>query len=173
VPQTAIDAGVIHHHDVSAAGVGGLLKQLADRGFEERIMEPDSRMESENRIAMARRFATAVDTETLGQPTDYSCPDCHGSLITVSDGKYRCEGGHAWTSDALLRARDLGVDGALWMAVRSLQDKVRLSRRLAEQVAFGLLRERYDALADEAEHALGVLGSHLTEAYVEQGRASD
>ena len=173
MPQNAIDAGVIHHDDVPAAEVGGLLKQLADRELEDRDMEPDSRMDLENRIAMAQRFSTGFDTEKLGFPSGYTCPDCNGSLIAVSDGNYRCEVGHAWTSHALLCARDQEVEGALWIAVRSLQEKARLSRRLAQQVAPGMVRERYDALADEAEHALGVLGSRLTEAHAQQVRASD
>ncbi len=173
MPQNAIDAGVVDHSDVKAAEMGALLTELADRRFEERNMEPDNRMALENRIAMARRFSTAFDTEKLGRPSGYACPDCNGSLIGVSDGNYRCEVGHAWTGDSLLRARDQEVEGALWIAVRSLQEKVRLSRRLAEQVAPGMLRKRYDALADEAEHALGVLGSRLTEAYIEHGTASD
>lgn len=173
MPQNAIDAGVIDHSDVKAAEMGGLLKELADQGFEEREMEPDNRMELENRIAMARRFSTAFDTEDLGRPLGYTCPDCNGSLIGVSEGNYRCEVGHAWTGDSLLRARDQEVEAALWIAVRSLQEKVRLSKRLADQVGRGMLRQRYESLADEAEHALSVLGSRLTEAYVEQGRFSD
>ncbi len=173
MPQNAIDAGVIDHCDVKAAEMGGLLKELADQGFDEHEMEPDNRMELENRIAMARRFSTAFDTENLGRPSGYTCPDCNGSLIGVSEGNYRCEVGHAWTGDSLLRARDQEVKGALWIAVRSLQEKVRLSRRLADQVGPGMLRQRYESVADEAEHALSVLGSRLTEAYVEHGRSSD
>ncbi|MBV9320695.1 MAG: chemotaxis protein CheB, partial [Mycobacterium sp.] len=105
MPQNAIDAGVVDN-EAPAAEVGGLLKQLADRVFEEREMESDNRMELENRIAMARRFSTEFDTEALGPPSGYSCPDCNGSLISVSEGNYRCQVGHAWTAEALLRARD-------------------------------------------------------------------
>lgn len=55
MPQNAIDAGVVHE-DVKAGEVGGLLKQLADRELsKDHAMERDSRMELENRIAMARR----------------------------------------------------------------------------------------------------------------------
>ncbi|ORB15865.1 chemotaxis protein CheB [Mycobacterium noviomagense] len=168
MPQNAIDAGVIDT-EVSAPEVGGLLKQLADREFEGHEMEPDARMELENRIAMARRFSTDFDTEKLGPPSGYTCPDCNGSLVAVSDGNYRCQVGHAWTADALLRARDEEVEDALWIAVRSLQEKAKLSRRLADQVTPGMLSERYHALADEAEHAMSVLGSRLTEAYGKQG----
>lgn len=172
MPQNAIDAGVIDK-EVSAAEVGWLLKQLADRVFEEREMEPETRMELENRIAMARRFSTEFNTEALGPPSGYTCPDCNGSLISVSEGNYRCEVGHAWTADALLRARDVEVEDALWIAVRSLQEKARLSRRLAGQVNPGILSERYSALADEAERALSVLGSRLSEAYSKEGHLHD
>ncbi len=164
MPQNAIDANVIDN-EMPAAEVGALLKQLADRDLQDREMEPDTRMELENRIAMARRFSTEFNTEELGPLSGYTCPDCNGSLISVSKGNYRCEVGHAWTGDALLRARDEEVEDALWIAVRSLQEKARLSRRLAGQLAPGMLNNRYTALAEEAERALSVLGGRLTEAY--------
>ncbi|PQM46681.1 Chemotaxis response regulator protein-glutamate methylesterase [Mycobacterium talmoniae] len=169
MPQNAINAGVIDHQ-VPAAEMGGLLKQLAARVFEEHDMEPDARMELENRIAMARRFSTEFNAEALGSPSGYTCPDCNGSLVTVSDGNYRCHVGHAWTADALLRARDDEVEDALWIALRSLQEKAKLSRRLADEVPPGMLSERYHALADEAEHAMSVLGRRLATAYRKQRR---
>jgi two-component system, chemotaxis family, protein-glutamate methylesterase/glutaminase len=164
MPLNAIEAGVIDH-EMAAIEVGGLLKELADREFKEHKMEPDARMELENRIAMARRFSTEIGAEALGAPSGYTCPDCNGSLISLSHGNYRCHLGHAWTSDALLRARDGEIEGALWVAMRSLREKAKLSRRLAEQVNPGILRERYDAMAGEAEHAMAVLGHRLSEAY--------
>jgi two-component system, chemotaxis family, protein-glutamate methylesterase/glutaminase len=164
MPLNAIVAGVVDH-ELAALEVGGLLKQLADRVFEEREMEPDARMELENRIAMARRFSTEIDAEALGPPSGYTCPDCNGALISVSEGNYRCHVGHAWTADALLHARDDEIEGALWVAIRSLQEKAKLSRRLADQVNPGLLSERYEAMADESEHAMSVLGHRLSEAY--------
>lgn len=164
MPLNAIDAGVVDYQ-VGAIEIGGLLKQLADRVFEEREMDTDPRMELENRIAMARRFSTDFDAEVLGPPSGYTCPDCNGTLISVSDGNYRCHVGHAWTADALLHARDDEIESALWIAMRSLQEKVKLSRRLADQVHPGLLSERYESIADETEHAMDVLGHRLSEAY--------
>jgi two-component system, chemotaxis family, protein-glutamate methylesterase/glutaminase len=164
MPLNAIEAGVIDH-EAAAIEVGGLLKMLADRASDEREMGRDARMELENRIAMARWFSTDIDTEALGPPSGYSCPDCDGPLIAVSDGNYRCPVGHAWTADALLRARDDEVESALWLAMRSLQEKAKVSRRLAGRVHTGRLSERYQAIADEAEHAMEVLGHRLSETY--------
>jgi two-component system, chemotaxis family, protein-glutamate methylesterase/glutaminase len=164
MPLNAIQAGVIDH-EVPAAEMGELLQKLAGRDFDDRHTRPDLRMELENHIAMAGRFSTSFDTEDLGAPTGYSCPDCNGGLISVSAGNYRCHVGHAWTADALLGARDQETEGALWVAMRSLQEKARLSRRLAAQVKPGILRDKYEALADEAERARSVIGDRLTHAY--------
>lgn len=165
MPLNAIEAGVIDHQ-MAALEVGSLLKELADRVFEERGTEPpDARMLLENRIAMAGRFSTEVDAEALGLPSGYTCPDCNGALVSISEHNYRCHVGHAWTADALLRARDNEIDSALWVAIRSLQEKAKLSRRLAKRVNSGMLNERYETIAGEAEHAMTVLGNRLADVY--------
>ncbi|MBV8930275.1 MAG: chemotaxis protein CheB [Mycobacteriaceae bacterium] len=170
LPLNAIQAGVVDHQ-VVAAEVGGLLKELADREFEEREMEPDASMELENRIAMGRRFSTEFDVEALGPPSGYTCPDCNGGLMAITDSNYRCWVGHAWTADSLLRARDTEVESALWVAVRSLQEKAKLSRRLAENAGGGGLSHRYRAIAAEAENAVSVLSDRLSATYGEVGEA--
>jgi two-component system chemotaxis response regulator CheB len=93
--------------------------------------------------------------------------------MSVSENNYRCRVGHAWTADALLKARDDEIENALWVALRSLREKVTLSRRLANQVGPGMLHSRYLELADEAEHAVTVLGKRLSEATAGAGERGD
>lgn len=163
MPQNALRAGVVDHQ-AAAADIGDLLVQLAGREIQERKMEPDASMELENRIAMGSRFSTNYDAETLGPPSGYTCPDCNGSLITVSEHNFRCRVGHAWTAEALLDARDHEVENALWIALRSLQEKAKMSRRLADSAGEGSVADRYRQLADEAERAMEVLGRRLRDA---------
>ncbi|MBJ7387358.1 MAG: chemotaxis protein CheB, partial [Mycolicibacterium sp.] len=73
-----------------------------------------------------------------------------------------CQVGHAWTADALLDARDTEIEGALWVAVRSLQEKAKLSRTLADKVGPGMMATRYTAAAEEADRALTVLRDRLS-----------
>lgn len=161
MPTNAIQAGVADHQ-AAASDIGALLTKLLEREIEVRDMEPDKAMELENRIAMGRRFSTSVDSEDLGPHSGYICPDCNGSLIETGPGSYRCRVGHAWTADALLKARDDEVEGAIWVALRSLREKAKMTRRLADTVGPGTVRERYLETADEADRAALVLGEHLS-----------
>ncbi len=133
--------------------MGGLIEQLSGRVIEERDMEPDDSMELESRIAMTEPFSTDSDSEALGPPSGYVCPDCSDSLAEIFVGSYR------W----LLR-RGQEMESALWFAVRSLQEKAKLSRYLAKQTGPGLIADRYSTIADEAEHALSVLDERLSAA---------
>ena len=160
MPSKALEQGVADHQ-AAAGDIGALLAKLQARDIEERDMEPDHRMEMENRIAMTHRFSTEFDSQDLGLPSGYTCPDCNGSLIALGENNFRCHVGHAWTPDSLLNARDNEIEGALWIAVRSLQEKAKLARQLAEKVGHGMLFDRYTAMAAETEQALGVLSERL------------
>ena len=163
LPLNALAAGVIDHQ-VAAAEIGALLKQLTEREIGDPTIDRDIGMELENRIAMGKRFQTSFDSEILGPHSGYTCPDCNGSLITLGENNYRCKVGHAWTDDALLKARDQEVESALWVALRSLQEKAKLSRKMAKTIGPGRISERYTQNADEAERAVTVLGRRLSEA---------
>ncbi len=163
LPLNALAAGVIDHQ-VAAAEIGALLKELTQREIGEPSEKRDIGMELENRIAMGKRFQTSFDSEILGPHSGYTCPDCDGPLITLGENNYRCKVGHAWTDDALLKARDQEVESALWVALRSLQEKAKLSRKMAKTLGPGRVSERYTQLADEAERAVTVLGRRLAEA---------
>ena len=168
LPRNALDAGVIDHQ-LAAAEIGTLLKDLTQRVIETHTLQRDMGMELENRIAMGRRFQTSFESEILGPHSGYTCPDCNGSLITLGENNYRCTVGHAWTADALLKAHDEEVESALWIAVRTLQEKAKLSRKMVKTFGPGKISDRYTQMADEAEHAVTVLGRRLSEAMSDRG----
>jgi two-component system, chemotaxis family, protein-glutamate methylesterase/glutaminase len=163
MPMNALRAGVAEHQ-VAARDGGALLAKLAARNFDTPDIDADTTAQLENRIAMGGRCATTFESERLGPHSGYICPDCHGSLMSVITDSYRCRVGHAWTAEALLDARDTEVENALLIALRSLHEKAKTSRKLAERAGTGRLFDRYRRLADEAERAVTVLEKRLLEA---------
>lgn len=71
-----------------------------------------------------------------GENTPFVCPECHGPLWEVKDGKmlrYQCLVGHRYTLDSLAAGHEEELETALWIALRTLEERVVLQRRLADQ----------------------------------------
>jgi two-component system chemotaxis response regulator CheB len=93
------------------------------------------------------------------RPAGLACPSCHGALFELPgqpSPRYRCWVGHAWSPQSLLDEQAAAFEGALWMALRSLDEKAALARRMREAAdARGSdgAAERYDTVSEEAEQA--------------------
>ena len=59
--------------------------------------------------------------EALRVPSGFACPECHGVLWEIDEGKmerYRCRVGHAYTADSLRAALSETAEATLWAALR-------------------------------------------------------
>jgi two-component system chemotaxis response regulator CheB len=122
---------------VPLAKIPGVLRDLVGVEVEDAAPEPSVLMTAE--IAMAELEPEALDRpDRPGQPAGLSCPDCHGTLFTIAEGgyvRYRCRVGHAWSAESLLAENDASLEGALWMALRTLEEKAALSLDMAARAA--------------------------------------
>ncbi len=74
--------------------------------------------------------------EILGDRSVLACPDCHGVLWQIKDGKltrYRCHIGHAYTDEALEMGLQEDLSHALGSALRTLEDRIKLLRQMEHQ----------------------------------------
>jgi two-component system chemotaxis response regulator CheB len=124
-----------------------------------------------HRPARAAEVA-GVDEEPAADPPSesrgrFSCPDCNGVLDDVHEGevvRYRCQVGHAWSAESLLAQQSLALESALWMAVRSLEEKAQLCRQLAERAderGNTMSADRFRSGAAELGHAATLLREML------------
>ena len=73
-----------------------------------------------------------------GKLTPFTCPDCHGALTQLIEGKlirYRCHTGHAYTVSALLSEVTASVESLLYQGMRGLEETQMLLQNLGEHFA--------------------------------------
>jgi len=69
-----------------------------------------------------------------GKPSGYTCPECHGALWETHDGvvtRFRCRTGHAFSPESLVTEQHEHVERALWAALRALEEKAAMLRRMS------------------------------------------
>ncbi|MFG1928404.1 chemotaxis protein CheB [Cryptosporangium sp. NPDC048952] len=111
----------------SADKLGPLIGELV-------AQEPDTDPAPDDPILTQETAIAELDMNALndpdrpGDPAGLGCPDCSGALFAVQEGdflRYRCRVGHAWSPASLLERQNAAVEGALWMALRTMEDKAR------------------------------------------------
>jgi len=154
-------------HALPVAKMATLLTELVTEEVDmSGAPEPTELMAVET--ALADLDADALnDEERPGVPSGFGCPSCHGSLYMITEGgleRYRCRVGHAWSPDALAAEQSEALEGALWMALRGLEERAALSLRMEERAAkrghahsADAFRQRHDEAQEAALLIRGLL----------------
>jgi two-component system, chemotaxis family, protein-glutamate methylesterase/glutaminase len=149
-------------HVVPAFSLGSLLGRLTREKIDAAAAPPPTaEMIEETRIAkLDPGSQRAPDDAKPGVRSAVACPDCRGVLWEIQEGdllRFRCRTGHAYSPETLLSAQEEGVEAALWEALRAIEERVALRRRLIEQARerrLDSLVKHFEAQAKEAEGAV-------------------
>jgi two-component system chemotaxis response regulator CheB len=137
-----------------------LLQKLVAVQVAENGTGKSSRLKKETEFAEFDMSAIE-DENRPGVPSAFACPEC-GGVLWEMDGeellRFRCRVGHAYTASSLGVEQVEAVEGALWAAMRALEEGASLARRMAENAAKGKrtrleqrYRERAEAKMQQAE----------------------
>ncbi|MBB5960212.1 two-component system chemotaxis response regulator CheB [Saccharothrix tamanrassetensis] len=166
---TGMPSAVMRHvsvdHVVSAGTMGALLKDEVGRRVPDG-REPSEMLRREVVLTANDGGADPSEVRGMGTPSNFSCPDCSGTLVEldVEGSRFRCQIGHGWTADALLDAQDATLEKALWTALRTLEEKANLARRMradAQKRGADAMVKRYQNSEQESTAAADVLRGHL------------
>jgi two-component system chemotaxis response regulator CheB len=95
--------------------------------------------------------------------TRFTCPDCGGVLFEQVEGglvRFRCSVGHVFSIESLAAGQAHELEGALWTAVRALEDRAELLRRLsarADQSDHRRSAHAFEEQASDAERRAGLV----------------
>jgi two-component system, chemotaxis family, protein-glutamate methylesterase/glutaminase len=135
------------------AVVARLVKEPGGRRGEDEI-EEDLRLE----VAYAAMDADAIErAESIGDRSAFSCPACGGVLWEMPAGeqlRLRCRIGHAVGAATLELEQDQTIQGALEAALRALQERADLARRVGRRLRRAGAEDRadgYDRVVEESE----------------------
>ena len=135
MPDNAIE-NVEVDHILPVAEIAAMLTLLAHQPVEENredAVSSDLEMESD----MAELELGAMQNSNRpGTPSPFGCPDCGGVLWELEQEKlihFRCRTGHAYSTQSLLAAQTHAQEEAMWNALRALEEKAALTKRMAQQ----------------------------------------
>ncbi|WNG26796.1 chemotaxis protein CheB [Cystobacter fuscus] len=133
MPRNALEYVKVDHK-VKLAELGALLVRLVSAPLPpHEVPKPSLRLEEEV-TAMREVRGIHTNPRDTGSPSLFSCPDCGGVLFEMDEEgllRYRCRVGHGFTAKALSVTQQAAMDGALWAALRALEESAALSRRMA------------------------------------------
>jgi two-component system, chemotaxis family, protein-glutamate methylesterase/glutaminase len=134
MPQSAMRAVEVDYV-VPLDEMASLLCQIADQPVPAETMALLPHEQEENAMVQGpdrgRHRGAAI-----GTPSGFVCPDCGGGLYEIEAEplwRFRCRVGHAYTAAVLRAEKAEVVEQALWVALRTLEEKLELHQRMAER----------------------------------------
>jgi two-component system chemotaxis response regulator CheB len=145
MPRSALEH-VRADFTVRLAELPSLLIRLTSVELDSRedITAPET-VEVEVKIAKEEN-ALDAGLQQIGDPSKFACPECHGVLLQIKEGRrlrFRCHTGHAYSLDSLVAAVNEGIEDGLWNAVRALEEAHMLMGAMADH-----MREHSASVAD-------------------------
>lgn len=111
-----------------------------------------------------------------GEWSGLTCPECSGPLqysAAVEPGRYECRVGHGWSPASLLNGHAAAVEQTLWAATLRLDERNRLTQRMAEEAdkrGHAHSAAGFREAARQAEDALVTIRGLLERAAVSQAQ---
>jgi two-component system chemotaxis response regulator CheB len=88
--------------------------------------------------------------------TGLTCPECGGAIWELPEGNlihYRCHIGHVFSAESFLAEQSAALETALWSAVRALEERASLLRRMARRFQQAGSRYSGDKFAEQSQEA--------------------
>jgi two-component system chemotaxis response regulator CheB len=135
MPQSAINYVAVDY-TVPLSEIAAVLSRLVDEPAADETASPVPK-EMTNEVELAAMNKESFnESDHIGTPSVYSCPECGGVMWEIDDGtllRFRCRVGHALTLETMLAQQDEALEEALWTALKTLEERASLTQRMLQQ----------------------------------------
>lgn len=153
MPQNAIDADqpdfIVPLSEITSTIITALHTSHESKNF----ISDNIRKE----LSVMKNYLSSSYFDTSGELSAVSCPECGGPMreknVNVQQ-RYHCHIGHVFTAKWLLHAQDQALEASLWTAARTMKERARIQRKLAEserQANRATTEAHYQRQAKESE----------------------
>jgi two-component system chemotaxis response regulator CheB len=106
--------------------------------------------------------AVTHDDELVDPPSEFTCPDCGGTLWFVGEQplQLRCRVGHSFSTESFDVGKKDAIENALWAGIVALEERADLSRRLLRRLpptSGGLSAKRHRKAIEQSERGADTL----------------
>jgi two-component system, chemotaxis family, protein-glutamate methylesterase/glutaminase len=157
MPENAMEY-VKADHVVPVSKIGGLLARLVTKAAPKKKKVPQNEL-----TLMKKEISTAANESAfeqgileMGEHTSLTCPECHGALTRLKQGKlirFRCHTGHAYSASSLLSEVTENVEHILWQSVRGFEEMNMLLNTIRDHLKETQHKETVKLLRKKAEDA--------------------
>ncbi|HEX8857201.1 MAG TPA: chemotaxis protein CheB [Thermoleophilaceae bacterium] len=131
MPASAMAATSVDHV-LDVDGIAALLNEVAGSG-------DDDDEDSEDDVpGHWEPLMDELDQHETEQPASgFTCPECGGALWAKQEGEllqFKCRVGHVYSPESLVEEQGRSLEAAMWAALRALEERADLLRRVARRV---------------------------------------
>ena len=183
MPRSAMSVVAVDHV-LPLAEIGPMLAALVrEAPGRQTPNEPVQALEPDR----GREPLALTGADRPGSPSVFTCPECNGTLWESEEQgllRFRCRVGHVYSPESMIAAQTDSVDRALWAALRALEERAALTRRLshrARQNQHAYVANAFAERAASAEDHAGLIrqllhdrsAHHIVPDAAEDGPAAD
>lgn len=155
------------HYILRTADIAQTLVKLVHSDEDETVMStnnpnaenPQKKMGTSSKDVPDANRNNAYSDEGEGTPSVFACPECGGVLWELKDKdlvRFRCRVGHSYGAESLAHELSHSSESALWAAMRALEEKAAMQRRMADGLGDNRTAQRLrdQSVADDANARL-------------------
>lgn len=158
MPASALEYVAIDHC-LRLEEIASMLAKLVEMPAPEWLASPSDLLHAH--AASLGKENVMNDLKAIAAPSALACPECGGGLWELADAKpprFQCHTGHAYSLQTLAHGMKVKTEESFWAAMRALQERALVCRRLAmEAQRWDKTEEALEASqraeADEAQAA--------------------